>query len=101
MTLRLADLSDVARPVMRIRNVPLDMSIIDSWLFASHVVAFVVCRSSMAYSAGTPGILRQTRGSVGVFPSHCWLIGLCSVPFGLATFAHCVHTSGFSRSFLR
>ena len=66
ITLRLADLSVVARPVMRTLNVPVDMSIIESCLLAdvSHFVYFDVCSSSTVYSAGTPGILRQRRGSV-------------------------------------
>src|SRR5690348_6890565 len=90
----------VARPVMRRRNVPLDMSTTDSCLVVSHLVKLGWCRTSMVYSAGTPGSLRHTRGSVPT-PSHCWLIGLFSVELGALTVSHCVHTSGFSLSSLR
>ena len=94
-------MADVARPVMRMRKVPLDMSTTDSCLVVSQPAGKPGwCRISIVYSALTPGILRQMRGSVPA-PSHCWLIGLFSVPFGASTPAHLVQTSGFSLSSLR
>ena len=78
-------------PVTRIRNVPVDGSIMLAWSPSTHCVLPLAGSSSIVYSAFEPATLRHLRGSVPVWGSfQRWLTGLSSVALGLATFVHFV-----------
>ena len=71
------------RPVTRMVRFPFG-SIIEYWLFCTQPGKPGAGTSSTAYSASSPGSLRQMRGSEPT-PSHFWLTGADSVALGAGT----------------
>ena len=87
-----------ARPVTRMRNVPVAVSSIEApGLAGRTAVQPLAGSSSIVYWSFVPGTVRQERGSVPV-PFHGWLTALDSVPLGGGTFVHFVQ---YALSWLR
>src|SRR4051812_48568386 len=87
-----------ARPVTRMRNVPVRLSSMDDpGLAVSHVAYPLAGISSIAYWSLVPGTVRQLRGSAPT-PFHGWFTALVSVPLGSGTLVHFVQ---YALSWLR